>query len=127
MPYLDDEDAIGAPKLVWFERRADGRRDDMQAHQILFTAIPLLPMETLSLSQLRRDPVAALMAARNGRGVRIIRRAKVIAEFDGASTSSVNSQSDPAYLKRHAPPLPRTIKCGEKGVVSQLARDREQR
>ena len=84
-------------------------------------------METLSLSQLRRDPVAALKAVCNGRGVRVIRRTEVIVEFEAASTSSVNPRSDPADLKRHAPPLPRTLKRGEKGVVGQLARDREER
>ena len=84
-------------------------------------------MKTLSLSQLRRDPVAALKAVRSGRGVRVTRRTEVIAEFEAASSALPNPQSDQAYLKRHAPPLPRTLKRGEKGVVSQLARDREQR
>lgn len=84
-------------------------------------------MKTLTLSQLRRDPIAALKAIRNGRAVRVTKRAEVIAEFAATSSATPNPQADTAYLRRHAPPVPRPLKRGEKGVVSQLARDREQR
>ena len=38
-------------------------------------------MKTLTLSQLRRAPVAALKAVRSGRAVRVTKRTEVVAEF----------------------------------------------
>lgn len=84
-------------------------------------------MKTLTLSQLRRAPVAALKAVRSGRAVRVTKRTEVVAEFAATTPTTSNPLADAAYLKQHAPPLPRSLKRGEKGVVSQLARDREQR
>ena len=84
-------------------------------------------MKTLSLSELRRDPISALKAVRNGRAIRVTRRAKVIAEFEAVSSLVPNPLADTAYIKRHAPPMPRALKPGERGVVSLLAQDRDER
>ena len=84
-------------------------------------------MKTLSLSELRRDPVASLKAVRKGHGVRVMRRAEVIAEIEPAAGPKTNPAFDANYLKRHSPPLPRAIKRSGKGVASVLAADRERR
>ena len=103
-----------------------GGRADMLVHSHA-SIFHWPPMKTLSLSELRRDPVAALKAVYSGRAMRVTRRAEVIAEFAAGSTMVRNPLADPAYLKRHAPPRPRTLKPGEKGVASLLAQDRDER
>ena len=84
-------------------------------------------MKTISLTQLRRDPVAAIKAVRNGRGVRVTRRSKVIVEVNPADGMRDNPLFDANYLKLHSPPLPRPLKRGELGVVALLKQDRDER
>ena len=84
-------------------------------------------MKTISLTQLRRDPVAAIKAVRNGHGVRVTRRAKVIVEVNPADGMRDNPLFDANYLKLHSPPLPRSLKRGELGVVALLKQDRDER
>ncbi len=84
-------------------------------------------MKTYSLTQLRRDPLAALSAVRKGHGVRVTRRDAVIAEFAPADEMRLNPLHNPAALKRNLPPMPRALRRGELGVVALLKQDRDQR
>ena len=84
-------------------------------------------MKTLSLSELHRDPVASLKAVRKGHGVRVMRRAQVIAEIEPVAGTKTNPAFDANYLKRHRPAMPRAIKRGGKGAASVLAADCERR
>lgn len=84
-------------------------------------------MKTFSLTELRRNPVSAIAAVRKGRGIRITRRAQIIAEVEPANAMRANPLYDLAYLKSHVPPRPRPLKRGEAGVVKQLRQDRDKR
>ena len=84
-------------------------------------------MKTISLTELRRDPVAAIKAVRKGRGVRVMRRAEVVVEIEPAYGLRDNPLFDANYLKLHSLPLPRPLKRGELGVVALLKRDRDER
>ena len=84
-------------------------------------------MKTFSLTDLRRDPLPALRAVGKGHGVRITRRATVIAEIKPPGGPRANPLYDPAYLRLHEPPRPRPLKRGEAGVVELLRQDRDER
>lgn len=82
-------------------------------------------MKTISLTELRRNPLAALRAVRKGHGIRVTRRDAVIEEIQPAAAFiPVHHAQSP---KPSALPLPRTLKRGEAGVVELLRRDRDER
>lgn len=82
-------------------------------------------MKTISLTELRRNPLAALRAVRKGHGIRVTRRDAVVEEIQpSASYAPVRSAQS---LKPSALPMPRTLKRGEVGVVELLRRDRDER
>lgn len=84
-------------------------------------------MKTYTLTELRRDPLAALKALRKGHVVRITRRTRVVEEIQSAGGLHLNPRFDSEALKRNPLPMPRPLKRGELGVVALLKQDRDER
>ena len=84
-------------------------------------------MKTYTLTELRRNPLAALKALRKGHGVRITRRTRVVEEIQASSGLRLNPRFDPEALKRNPLPMPRPLKPGDLGVVALLKQDRDER
>lgn len=82
-------------------------------------------MKTISLTELRRNPLAALRAVRKGHGIRVTRRDVVIEEI--APITSYTPVHSTQSLKLSALPMPRILRRCEAGVVELLRRDRDER